>query len=103
MDPLVQAAGGAGRGGGQEGVVNGPVGEHAGEQNAVGALRRPNTNKDGAARWRSPPAAQRSAAWGLTARPRPPDGPAAALPRCCCSATGVRLVQSDRAGPGRGG
>ena len=47
MDPLVQAAGGAGRGGGQEGVVNGPVGEHAGEQNAVGALRRIDANKEG--------------------------------------------------------
>ena len=55
MDPLVQAAGGAGRGGGQEGVVNGPVGEHAGEHNAEGALggslRRPNMNKEGPARW----------------------------------------------------
>jgi hypothetical protein len=50
MDPLVQAAGGAGRGGGQEGVVNGPVGEHAGEQNAVGALRRLDSNKDGISR-----------------------------------------------------
>ena len=50
MDPLVQAAGGAGRGGGQEGVVNGPVGEHAGEQNAVGALRRLNANKEGISR-----------------------------------------------------
>lgn len=48
MDPLVQAAGGAGRGGGQEGVVNGPVGEHAGEQqsDSVSALR----NKEGVSR-----------------------------------------------------
>ena len=52
MDPLVQAAGGAGRGGGQEGVVNGPVGEHAGEQqsDSASALRRLDSNKEGVSR-----------------------------------------------------
>jgi len=90
MDPLVQAAGGAGRGGGQEGVVNGPVGEHAGEQNAVGALRRPNTNKDGAARWRSPPAAQRSAALGGACRA--PSGRRTVRRPLCPAAAAVRPV-----------
>ena len=51
MDPLVQAAGGAGRGGGQEGVVNGPVGELFGEQHAVGAHRRLDANKEGVSRF----------------------------------------------------
>ena len=72
MDPLVQAAGGAGggapRGGGQEGVVNGPVGEHAGEHNAEGAaggsLRRPNMNKEGPARWGTVRAPCCRAVWG---------------------------------------
>ena len=51
MDPLVQAAGGAGRGGGQEGVVNGPGGEHAGEHNeGAAALRRLDLNKEGISR-----------------------------------------------------
>jgi hypothetical protein len=79
MDPLVQAAGGAGRGGGQEGVVNGPVGEHAGEHNAEGAaggsLRRPSMNKEGPARWGH-----------CAPRGVPGGGAPAALPRpCCCS------------------